>query len=189
MNNYNVTRRTLFLFALFCMAGLLALSGCRARRLSKAETVTAFKKYVMSPIPMSVTNIKADQPKNFGGYRYTFRFNINRDDVGLLINSRPFVKVWNVKYKNGDLSWQWNCDGPLGTGPVSSMPCYDHTREPGWFKPGLRNNPEVYAFWKKGDLVNVQVFEKESRGPTEIRVLLYNGEEAEAYFVVYYSEK
>ena len=189
MKNDNVTRRTSFLFALFCLAGIPALCGCRERRLSEAEAITAFKKYVMSPIPTSVTDIRADQPKDFGGYRYTFRFSIKRDDVALLTNSGPFVRVWNIKYKNGRLSWQWNCDGILGTGPISGMPCYDHTREPGWFKPGLWNNPEVYAFWKEGDLVNVEIFEKDSRGPTEIRILLYNEEEAEAYFVVTFWEK
>jgi hypothetical protein len=37
--------------------------------------------------------------------------------------------------------------------------------------------------------VNIQSFGKDTSGPTEIRVLLYNENEAEAYFVVHYSEK
>ena len=100
---YNLKSRTLFLFVFICMVGLLTHSGCRPRRMSETEASTAFRQYVLAPIPKSVTNIRADQPKNFGGYRYTFRFNINRDDLGLLINARPFVRIWNVKYRDGSL--------------------------------------------------------------------------------------
>jgi len=158
--------------------------------MSETEASAAFRRYVLSPIPKSVTNIRADQPRNFRGYRYTFRFNINRDDLGLLINSRPFVRVWNVKYRDDSLDWAWDRDGLFGTGRYnSSLQCYDYTREPGWFRPGLWDNPEAYAFWKEGDLVNIQRFGKDTSGPTDIRVLLYNENEAEAYFVVQYSEK
>ena len=143
-----------------------------------------FRGYVLSPIPKSVTNIKADQPKNIGGYRYTFRFNINRGDLAPLTDSRPFVRIWNVKYKNGYLSWRWdNPDGKYGI----SIPCYDHTREPSWFKPGLWDNPEAYAFYKVGDLVNTQAFERDGRdlgGRVTTQILLYNEKEGQAYFIV-----
>jgi len=137
-----------------------------------------------------VTNIRADKPKRFEGYRYTFRFNINRADLALLINSQPFVRVWNVKYKNRNLKWTWDLgDGNYGYPKYnSSMICYKYTREPGWFKPGLWDNPEAYAFWKEGDLVNIEIFGKKSSGPTDIRVLLYNEKEGEAYFVVQFYE-
>jgi len=150
-----------------------------------------FKKYILSPIPASVTDIRADQPSKIIGYRFTFRFKINREDLALIINSRPFMRVLNVEYKNGYISWQWNRDGPFGTGPTLDIPCYDHTREPRWFRPGRWDNPEAYAFRKVGDRVNIETYDKDSRGPrgpTNIQVLLYNEEEAEAYFVVMYYE-
>ena len=145
-----------------------------------------FRRYVFSPIPESVTNIRADQPKNFGGYRYTFRFNINREDLGLIINSGPFVKVWNMKYENGRLHWHWDRgSGLLGISKYGSgIPCYDHTRAPRWFRPGQWDEPEAYAYWKEGNLVNTETFGKKSSGPTRIRVLLYNENDAEAYFIV-----
>ena len=150
----------------------------------QASPEEMFRGYVMSPIPKSVTNIKADQPKNFGGYRYTFRFNINRGDLALLTDSRPFVRIWNVEYWNGNLSWRWdNPDGKYGI----SIPCYDHTREHSWFKPGLWDNPEAYAFYKVGNLVNIQVFERDDRswsGRVKTQVLLYNEKEGEAYFII-----
>ena len=150
----------------------------------QASPEEMFRGYVMSPIPKSVTNIKADQPKNFGGYRYTFRLNINRGDLALLTDSEPFVRIWNVKYKNGYLSWRWdNPDGEYGI----SIPCYDHTREPSWFKPGLWDNPETYAFYKVGRLINIQAIECDKwnlGGRVNTQVLLYNEKEGEAYFII-----
>ena len=150
----------------------------------QASPEEMFRGYVMNPIPQSVTNIKADQPKDFGGYRYTFRFNIDRGDLSLLTDSRPFVRIWNVKYKNGYLSWRWdNPDGKYGI----SIPCYDHTREPSWFKPGLWDNPETYAFYKVGRLINIQAIERDKwnlGGRVSTQVLLYNEKEGEAYFII-----
>lgn len=190
MKRYNVRDcRSLFLLFI-CMVGLPILCGCRPRGMSEKKASEAFRRYVLSPIPKSVTNIRADQPKKIRGYRYTFRFNINRDDLALLIKSGPFVRVWNVKYKDEDLWWNWDRDGPFGISRyTSTATCYDHTREPGWFRPGQWDNPEAYAFWKEGDLVNIEIFGNDSSGPTDIRVLLYNESETEAYFVVQYWEK
>lgn len=145
-----------------------------------------FRGYVLSPIPESVQNIRAERPKNFQGYRYTFRFNISRDDLSLLIHSKFLVRVWNVEYKDGRLHWDWDRgSGLLGTGKYrSGIPCYDHTREPRWFKPGQWGNPEAYAYMKIGKQVNIETFHKNSNGLTRIRVLLYNENEAEAYYVV-----
>lgn len=187
---YKLTARMLLLFVFICMALLLVLGGCK--RISKARASAAFRRYVLNPIPKSVTNIRADQPMKIHGYRYTFRFNINRDDLGLLINSRPFVRVWNVKYKNKHLSWYWERgDGKFGMPKYrysTTMICYKYTREPGWFTPELWDNPEAYAFCKEGDLMNIQRFGKDTSGPVEIRVLLYNEKEGQAYYVVQFSE-
>ncbi|UCE46372.1 MAG: hypothetical protein JSW47_12210 [Phycisphaerales bacterium] len=152
-----------------------------------------FRQYVLDPIPTSVTNIKADQRKIFC-YEYTFRFNINRDDLALLIDSRPFVGVWNVKYKKGVLEWGWGRTGPIELNIAKygySLPLYgnnwDSPREPKWFKPGRWKNPEAYTFYKVGDLVNIQAFEYDGRslgGRVTIEVLLYNEKEGEAYFIV-----
>lgn len=199
---YNLTDRTLLLFVFICMVELLTHSGCRPRRMSETEASAAFRRYVLDPIPKSVTNIKADQPSKIFGYTYTFRFNINRDDLGLLVNSRPFIKVWNVKYEDGMLSWGWGrveVEGlviPEGN-PLDipkygiSMPLYgdvlDLPREPAWFKPGLWDNPEAYGFHKVGNLVNIQALERDrqkSRGRVTTQVLLYNEKQGEAYFVV-----
>lgn len=188
---YKLTARTLFLFVFICMVVLFALLVCKLRRMSKTGASQTFRRYVLEPIPKSVTNIKADQPSKIFGYTYTFRFNINRDDLALLINSRPFIRVWNVKYKNGCISWGWDRSGPMGIAKHGdSMPLYgdvwDLPREPAWFKPGLWDNPEAYGFHKVGTLVNIQALERDrqkSRGRVTIQVLLYNEKQGEAYFV------
>jgi hypothetical protein len=158
----------------------------------QASPEEMFRGYVMSPIPKSVTNIKADQPKDFRGYIYTFRFNISSGDLALLLNSQPFIEVWNVEYKNGMLNWRWGHTDPI----EPKMPKYGLSlllygdnlpREPKWFKPGQWDNPEAYAFYKLGNLINTQAFEHDGRslgGRDIIQVLLYNEKEGEAYFIV-----
>ncbi|MHC4439476.1 MAG: hypothetical protein ACYS3S_19135, partial [Planctomycetota bacterium] len=112
-------RRSLFLVFIFIVE-LLVLCGCKSRKISKEGASQLFRQYILDPIPKSVTNIRADQPKKILGYKYTFRFNINRDDLALLIDSRHFMRVWNVKYKNGYLYWGWDRDGPLGISKVGN---------------------------------------------------------------------
>jgi hypothetical protein len=130
-----------------------------------------FRQYVLDPIPKSVTNIKADKPKEIWGYMYTLRFNINRSDLDLLIDSGALEKVWNVKYKKGYLFWGWDRSSPGGR----TIIVYHSRRwrkEPRWFRPELWENPEAYAF------------EKEVGGQKITKILLYNEKEDEAYFIV-----
>jgi hypothetical protein len=139
--------------------------------MSETEASGAFTRYVLSPIPKSVTNIRADQPKRLWGYRYTFRFNIAREDVAKIVDSRPFKQIWNVKYKdNGDLYWEW--DPSRQREIIVYHPQSDHAR-PEWFTPGLWDNPEAYAF------VTTREHDHE-----DTQVLLYNEKDGEAYFIV-----
>ena len=183
---------------LICMFGILGFTACRPRGMSEARASLIFKQYVLDPIPASVTNIRAHQPIIFYARTYTLRFNINRDDLGLLVNSRPFIKVWDVKYKDGSLSWGWGRveAGPLVIPEAMAIPKYGHGislydpgREPVWFRPDLWDNPEAYGLYKIGDLVNTEAYERYSekssklRGRKTIQVLLYNEKEGEAYFI------
>jgi len=134
-----------------------------------------FRQHILDPIPESVTNIRADRPKDvLSSYRYTLRFNINRADLALLIDSLSLVRVWNVEYRDGDLFWAWDTWRGLSTNGVTII-VYDSRswrRKPKWFRPELWDNPEAYAFKEKiGDRMYIQV-------------LLYNEKEGEAYFIV-----
>jgi len=132
-----------------------------------------FKEYILDPIPESITNIRADQPEKHSGYRYVLRFNINKSDVAMLINSGPLKRIWNVKYENGYLEWAWdtwNGHSLNGTDIIVYYP--DDSREPAWFKPHLWDNFEAYAFEEKVD------------GTRNTKVFLFNEKEGEAYFIV-----
>jgi hypothetical protein len=141
-----------------------------------------FRQHILDPIPESVTNIKADRPSEIWGYRYTLRFNINRADVDELIYSNSLVRVWNVKHRDGRLSWDWETWHGLPTEGGHyymkgefTMIVYDSRslrRKPKWFRPELWENPEAYAFKEK------------IGGRMYTQVLLYNEKEGEAYFIV-----
>jgi len=199
MKRDKLTVHTQLLFLFFiCIFGMLGFTACRPRGMSKARASQTFWQYVFGPIPKSVTNIRAHQPGIFYGSTYTLRFNINREDLALIVNSRPFIKVWDVKYKDGALYWGW---GRVEVGPLvipeelaipkygCSMSLYDPGREPKWFRPELWDNPEAYGLYKIGDLVNTEAYERyrekssKLRGRKIIQVLLYNEKEGEAYFI------
>ena len=157
-----------------------------------------FIEHLLYPIPESVKNIKADRPSEIGGYTYTLRYNINRADLELLIDSGAFIKVWNVKYENGYFHWHWYLPKLYGIpghqismhGSGMDIIVYHPERwrrEPRWFRLDQWENPEAYVFYKKGDLLNIQAFESdelETSDLTTIKVLLYNENEGEAYFIV-----
>jgi len=182
----NLKNRRLLLIVFLLLVGVMLLVRASYRRISGKVGSEAFKRYILDPIPKSVTNIKVDQPKNFQGYRYIFRFNINRSDLDLIIHSEPFVRIWDVEDVNGSIYWRWDHpDGRHG----SSIICYDHTKEPSWFRPKNKWYAyEAYAFERVGNLQNAETLIKQSDGPTNIKVLLYNENEYEAYFIITYYE-
>jgi len=178
----------LFLFEfIICTIVLLGFASCEFRKTSNSQAAEIYQQYILDPIPESVTNMEVDQADEIGGYRYTLRFSIDKADLSLLINSRPFERVWNVKYRNGFLEWGWDCDGPLGMSKRGqSLTVYiPEKSRPDWFRPELWDNPEAYVFYKAGDLVNIQAFDRDrkSDGRVKTDVLLYNEKEGEAYFI------
>ncbi len=130
-----------------------------------------FRQYVLDPVPASVTNIKADQPRRPLAYTFTLRFDIDRDDVGLLVKHLSMKRVWNVKYEKGYLEWAWDTWQGRSMGGVSIIVYRSGQREPKWFEPQQWNQPEAY------------VFEEKTRDGTKHKILLYNERKGEAYFV------
>jgi len=191
LKQHKLTVSALFPFGfVVCTVVLLGLTSCEFRKASNSQANKIYQQYVLDPIPESVENIKVDQADEIGGYRYTLRFNINKTDLSQIINSRPFERVWNVKYRNGFLEWGWDRDGPLGMSKRGySLTVYiPEKSRPDWFRPELWDNPEAYAFYKVGDLVNVQAFDRDRKsggqgGQVKTDVLLYNEKEDEAYFI------
>ena len=56
---------------------------------------------------------------------------------------------------------------------------------PGWFKPQLGENSEVYAFVKIGDKANIQLFEYQHKAydKEDMKILIYDPQKGQAYFI------
>jgi len=128
-----------------------------------------FRRYILDPIPASVKNIKAHRPWELSGHRYVFHFDINKADLELILNSRPFKKVMDIKYSNGYLHWRE--DALHGRGLPLYSP-YKGKPGPDWFRPARWDNPKAYVFI-------------EELRRTHMQILMYHEEHGQVYFVEY----
>ncbi len=134
--------------------------------LQKETAPEIFKRYVLTPIPNSVADIRVDG-HSFWGYWYVLKFDINRSDIDLLVASRPFQNVQNVSYERGSLNWELS---PTHRAGVALYARPGRTSPP-WFTPQLWAAPEAYVLEQKNAQPNLQV-------------LLYNETLGQAYFIV-----
>ncbi|MBN2183421.1 MAG: hypothetical protein JW715_16035 [Sedimentisphaerales bacterium] len=131
-----------------------------------------FRQYVMNPIPESVTNIKADQPKQIGGYGYVLSFNIYRADMDLIIKSRSLKEARITGFLgSGSLCFTWK-DSPNPTGCGFSI--YG-SHKPSWYTLESWDNPEIYALTQ----------EVKDKNTSDIQVLIYNPTLRQAFFIVF----
>ena len=138
-------------------------------KMSHASRV--FRRFVCKPIPKSVTDIKVDHPWELSGHRYVMHFKISKDDIALILDSRPFRQVMNVEYGRGFFSW--DVDPSHG----ESLPLYrvsEGQLGPDWFRPAEWANPKCYEFRES----NLDYRE-------HIQVLIYNEDIGEAFVVEY----
>jgi hypothetical protein len=144
----------------------VAIALSRAKSAPSGPPSDIFRQFVVDPIPESVTEIKVDQTLALFGYGYTLRFKISRPDLALIINSRAFKRVSNIRYDKKDtfLNWTWD------TGPGAAMFVYARGKHrPSWFMPETLVNTEAYAI---------------PVGAGDTRVLLYGEKEGEAYLII-----
>lgn len=163
----------IFIFALI-------LKSCSSHLSMPLET-HVFRKYVLKPIPESVSDIKVDTKSTFSGYMHLIYFKINKTDVQLIIDSREFIKIKSVRYENNNLYF-----GDINEDDdtlqklkyfsyVRNLPLYPHSNKiiPEWFDVNSWENPQVYMYRMK--------FKKSDTYRAEI--LIYNEELGEAYFI------
>ncbi len=142
---------------------LFCLSSCS----KKLDPEEHFKKYILDPIPKSVKNIKVDQTMGIYGYAYLFGFDIDREDLNLIIDSKSLIKTtyngyavgsFDVKYKDYDsmciLVYEYN------------------QKQAQWFQPESWRNPDCYCYITT---INYQ---------NDFRILLFNKKENKAYFYI-----
>jgi hypothetical protein len=127
-----------------------------------------FRRYVLDPIPASVTEIKSDRPWEFTGHRYILQFRISKDDLDLILNSRLFKEVKYLKYYDGNIVWE---ESPRLSQDLT-LYNYPEENRPSWFRPELWKNPKAYAFQEQHDRKHIQI-------------LLYNEQLNQVYFIEY----
>jgi len=126
-----------------------------------------FRGYVLDPIPKSVLHLRVHNPWEPRGHRCIFRFDIDKADLELLLGSKQFQEVMNIRYGRGILGWSE--DASHG----QSMYLYDVDGEPRWFKPDQWGSPKAYVFC-------------EELGRRErFKILIHNKERDQAYFIDY----
>jgi hypothetical protein len=163
----------LFLLALPVGGGIVWFLILPEKLPLNAPPSSLFRRYVLDPIPPSVKEIRTNQTKALSGYGYTFRFKINKADLGRIINSRRFNKVTEVDYHEGILSCRWN---PTLKDSTSGLTMYVYPPgiyKPNWFTLETWNNPEAYAIYE------VKKYQR------NMWVLVYNEHVGEAYFIVW----
>jgi len=134
-----------------------------------------FRLHICDPLPESVEDIKVDRPKYFMGYRYVIRFSIDKADIHRLVKSVSLKRIWNIRYERGNLHWDWDKPGRFGISKHSTTMIVYNSKGPGrpkWFRLELWHDSESYAFTEK------------IGGKTNTKVLIYNEEKGQAYFIV-----
>jgi hypothetical protein len=136
----------------------------------------------LDPIPASVNQIKADQPKRGFGYGYVFRFAVSGADLELIVKSRPFRQTENMRViAGGGLYWDWKDwdreESSDRVKSVSFMVYRDGQTKPSWFDLESWKQFESYALRQEGKY-----------GQTDIQVLIYNPQLGQAYFIVFHYE-
>jgi hypothetical protein len=138
-----------------------------------------FTRYVLDPIPASVTKIKYDRDLPVYRYAYTFKFNIDKSDLAQIVNSRPFQRVSNLSYDSQKgLYWEWDSQHShwLSVYDPRQKRAFWWQRKPRWFTPDRWDEPQAYALVDRGKNWSTQV-------------LLYNAELGQAYFIVHTAEE
>ena len=130
-----------------------------------------FTKFVLDPIPSSVSDIKVDKPWELSGHRYVMHFKISKTDLELILNSKPFKEMMDIEYKNGRLRWH---ESPSHAESLGLYRPYDGQPGPVWFRPDKYDDPRVYT-----------LVERSLRNRDHMQVLIYDENVPEAYFVEY----
>ncbi len=139
----------------------------------RVKAPALFRQYILDPIPESVARIQADQPKTLGGYGYTFRFEIDRSDLAVILDSRPFERVHSMRYVDQVLDWDWSPSSGVMMSPYGpgSWP-----REPEWFAD-LETWTDVEAY----------ALDQERGDGRATEVLIYDPDLGEAILLTFYA--
>ena len=166
-----------FKLSLVLCGSLVAISlfsGC----VDKESDSEVFRKYVISPIPESVHELKIHHSPGFWKRLYAMYFKINKADLQVILDSKQFQEMDWVSYwhETGQLRWGLSPKFSTGNEPLGHHNAVSIRGKPRWFRPDNMSHAKVYAV-EKG------TYEDDSQ---HWQVLIYDETSDEAYFVEYY---
>ena len=178
MRAHRLQKLTVLLVVLCLCAIVLSIYVMRIQWKLRASDL--FREYIMDPVPASVADVKADQPKTIGGYGYVFRFAVKRTDLELIRKSRPFREAQITSYMGGgSLYWDWKdvpSSGHIGEKGRAFSMYGTRLRAPPWYDLESWDSPETYVLVK----------DDKDGNTLENQVLVYNAELGQAYFIVFH---
>jgi len=125
------------------LAKWVIVGAIRLKALAPVPPATRlFREHVLDPIPKSVTELEADRAREVFGWGYVLHFKVNREDLSLILNARPFRRIYNVMYGGGYLDFEYDSRSSR------SMIVYPGGGEkaPAWFTPKRLFGLEGYEF-------------------------------------------
>jgi hypothetical protein len=90
----------------YALVGLFVTGALVLMVASYASQRRLFQRAVVSPIPTSVRAIRSHASFGLGSHTYIFRFSIDDNDVPAVLGSRPFKKIFHVKYVDGMFDYE-----------------------------------------------------------------------------------
>lgn len=148
-----------------CTLCMFCFSSCA----KKLDPDVHFKKYILDPIPKSVKNINVDQTMIYYGYAYLLGFDINKEDLKLIIDSNSLTPAILIDYAAGSLNLEYHYKDYVGM----RIPVYEYDQKPAsWFHLELWKDPDCYCYIT---FIN---------GQNDYRILLFNKEENKAYYYI-----
>ncbi len=175
-----------------CMALMLSsviiLNGCPGSNVYKSDS-ELFRKFLLDPIPESVTGLRVNRPKSSSDPVHVMHFKINNGDVRAILKANPFVERsdWELDVRRGILSWSYSyairdaVDETMileqgNRGDAIPLDKDANGRfMPNWFRPDQWDKVRFYAY--------IEDTNPKNRNHLAHHVLMYNEELSEAYYL------
>ncbi len=180
--------RPLFLIGIqLALANSIFLAGCPGSNMSLSET-EFFQKFLIDPIPPSVTDLRLEHAGTFSDPVYVMSFKIDVNDVERIIAARRFTEQekwtygtdghlrWTYEYATGDVLGETEVNEESRVVASISLGTNDtHPYKPEWLKAEKPRAVHFYCYRVNRDATN----------PSHItdHVLIYNENLREGYYV------
>ena len=99
----------------------------------------AFRRYIINPIPNSVSEMEVDFIDIRFDHIFVFKFSISEKDLQNLLRKKGFKLAGPFTYENGRLKWE-----------SLNLNLYEHRKEPEWFDLDTWDSAKIYEVELRG---------------------------------------